>query len=92
MTVMSLIPPQTEIKKHAYSNNFKLFSRYAGEIFGISNTFATIPGMVAPLLVNAMTPNVSSTMCMVSSALCMYLCVGETESHSISVVDTVNYM
>ena len=35
--------------------------RYAGEIFGISNTFATIPGMIAPTLVNAMTPNVSST-------------------------------
>ena len=36
-----------------------MFGRYAGEIFGISNTLATIPGMVAPNIVNAMTPNVS---------------------------------
>ena len=35
--------------------------RYAGETYGIANTFATIPGMIAPTLVNAMTPNVSST-------------------------------
>ena len=34
--------------------------RYAGEIFGISNTFSTIPGMIASTLVNAMTPDVSS--------------------------------
>jgi len=36
------------------------FCRYAGELFGITNTAATIPGMVAPLAVNAMTPNVSA--------------------------------
>ncbi|XP_067947009.1 sialin-like [Watersipora subatra] len=34
--------------------------KYAGEIYGISNTFATIPGMVAPNLVNALTPTGST--------------------------------
>ncbi|XP_046556674.1 sialin-like isoform X1 [Haliotis rubra] len=31
--------------------------RYAGVLFGISNLFATIPGMTAPLAVGAFTPN-----------------------------------
>lgn len=35
------------------------FSRHAGVIFGINNTFATVSGMVAPLIVAALTPNVS---------------------------------
>lgn len=31
------------------------------EVIGISNTIATIPGMVSPVLVNPMTPNVSKS-------------------------------
>ncbi|XP_067947012.1 sialin-like isoform X3 [Watersipora subatra] len=38
------------------TNSQDIAPKYAGEIFGISNTAATIPGMVAPKLVNAMTP------------------------------------
>ncbi|XP_067947011.1 sialin-like isoform X2 [Watersipora subatra] len=37
-------------------NPVDIAPKYAGEIFGISNTIATIPGMVSPKLVNAMTP------------------------------------
>lgn len=35
--------------------------RHAGVLFGITNTAATIPGMIAPLVVGALTPNVSRT-------------------------------
>ena len=35
------------------------FYRYSGEVFGISNMFATVPGIIAPPLVNALTPTVS---------------------------------
>jgi sugar phosphate permease len=31
--------------------------RYSGILFGISNTFATIPGIVAPYIVAVLTPN-----------------------------------
>jgi MFS transporter, ACS family, solute carrier family 17 (sodium-dependent inorganic phosphate cotransporter), member 5 len=33
--------------------------QYSGLLFGISNTFATIPGIIAPYIVSIMTPNVS---------------------------------
>jgi hypothetical protein len=32
---------------------------YAGIVFGISNTFATIPGIVSPYVVGALTEKVS---------------------------------
>jgi ACS family sodium-dependent inorganic phosphate cotransporter-like MFS transporter 5 len=32
---------------------------YAGIVFGISNTFATIPGIVSPYIVGALTEKVS---------------------------------
>ena len=32
---------------------------YAGIIFGISNTFATLPGVLSPYLVGALTEKVS---------------------------------
>lgn len=32
---------------------------YSGILFGISNTFGTIPGIVAPYIVGVLTPNVS---------------------------------
>ena len=34
--------------------------RHAGVLFGISNTVATIPGMLAPTVAGVLTPNVSS--------------------------------
>ena len=43
-----------------YCNSYAyIFYRYSGEIYGIGNMFATIPGIVAPVLVNTPTPNVS---------------------------------
>jgi len=33
--------------------------RYAGVLYGITNTAATVPGMVAPIVAGALTPNVS---------------------------------
>ena len=33
--------------------------RHAGVLFGITNTLATIPGMVAPIVAGLLTPNVS---------------------------------
>lgn len=32
---------------------------YAGLVFGLSNTIGTIPGVIAPYLVGALTPNVN---------------------------------
>jgi len=32
---------------------------YAGIVFGISNTFATIPGIISPYVVGALTEKVS---------------------------------
>lgn len=34
---------------------------YAGIIFGISNTFASIPGIVSPYIASALTPHVKQT-------------------------------
>ena len=36
-----------------------VFSRYAGLVRGISNTVASLPGIVAPIVVAELTPNVS---------------------------------
>ena len=36
--------------------------RYAGILLGITNTFATIPGMVGPVLAKELTKNVSSSL------------------------------
>ena len=44
-----------------YCISFTCSYRYSGEIYGIGNMFATIPGIVAPLLVNTLTPNVSTS-------------------------------
>ncbi|XP_025084617.1 sialin-like isoform X2 [Pomacea canaliculata] len=38
-------------------NHIDLAPRHAGVLFGITNTAATIPGMIAPLVVGALTPN-----------------------------------
>ena len=36
-----------------------LLYRYVGVIYGITNTAATVPGIVAPIVVAKLTPNVS---------------------------------
>ncbi|RUS68632.1 hypothetical protein EGW08_023606 [Elysia chlorotica] len=38
------------------SNHLDLAPRYAGLLFGITNTMATIPGIVAPIVASALTP------------------------------------
>ncbi|XP_076452082.1 sialin-like [Babylonia areolata] len=38
-------------------NHIDLAPRHAGVMYGITNTAATIPGMIAPLVVGALTPN-----------------------------------
>ncbi|XP_076451310.1 sialin-like [Babylonia areolata] len=38
-------------------NHIDLAPRHAGVLFGITNTAATIPGMIAPLVAGALTPN-----------------------------------
>lgn len=40
--------------------NVIILFRYAGVLYGITNTFATVPGMVAPIVAGALTPNVSA--------------------------------
>jgi ACS family sodium-dependent inorganic phosphate cotransporter-like MFS transporter 5 len=39
---------------------FNIDNRYAGILFGITNTMGTIPGMLSPIVVGALTPNVGS--------------------------------
>uniref|UniRef100_A0A914UMH7 Sialin n=1 Tax=Plectus sambesii TaxID=2011161 RepID=A0A914UMH7_9BILA len=38
-------------------NHMDIAPRFAGTLFGLTNTIATIPGMVAPIVASAMTPN-----------------------------------
>ncbi|XP_013416429.1 sialin, partial [Lingula anatina] len=38
-------------------NHVDIAPRFAGEIYGITNTLSTIPGMVSPIAVGALTPN-----------------------------------
>lgn len=38
-------------------NHVDIAPRYAGELFGFTNTFATVPGMISPTLVNSLTVN-----------------------------------
>lgn len=40
-------------------NSNDVAAGYAGIVFGISNTFATIPGIISPYLVGVITKNVS---------------------------------
>lgn len=37
-----------------------MFDRFAGEIFGITNTAGTVCGIISPVIVGALTTNVSS--------------------------------
>jgi ACS family sodium-dependent inorganic phosphate cotransporter-like MFS transporter 5 len=40
-------------------NHLDIAPRYAGILFGLTNTFATVPGMIAPVIVGQLTTNVS---------------------------------
>ena len=40
-------------------NHVDIAPKYAALLFGMSNTVATIPGFVAPIVIGALTPNVS---------------------------------
>lgn len=42
-----------------FVNHADIAAPFAGILFGLSNTCATIPGIIAPYLVGKMTPNVS---------------------------------
>ncbi|GFR62689.1 vesicular glutamate transporter 2 [Elysia marginata] len=43
------------------SNHLDLAPSYAGILYGITNTVATVPGMVAPIITGALTPTGSSS-------------------------------
>ncbi|KAK3798620.1 hypothetical protein RRG08_005031 [Elysia crispata] len=43
------------------SNHLDLAPSYAGLLLGITNTVATVPGMIAPTIASALTPEVSHT-------------------------------
>lgn len=43
-----------------YMNPGDIAPKYAGVIYGISNTVATIPGFLAPLTIGYLTENVSA--------------------------------
>ncbi|CAG2215272.1 SLC17A5 [Mytilus edulis] len=38
-------------------NNIDIGQKYAGTLFGLTNTLATVPGMVAPIVTSILTPN-----------------------------------
>ena len=46
-----------------FINHGDIAPRYAGTVFGFTNTGASIPGMLAPYIVGAITPNVSINKC-----------------------------
>ena len=52
-----------DLTAYAYYNKQNVYLyiifRFAGLLFGISNTAATIPGIVAPTIAAALTPGVS---------------------------------
>ncbi|KAK3104920.1 hypothetical protein FSP39_013216 [Pinctada imbricata] len=55
---LSLAVMFTGLCRAGYTVNHVDFApKYAGVMYGITNTFATIPGMVAPLVAGALTPN-----------------------------------
>ncbi|XP_033764213.1 sialin-like [Pecten maximus] len=55
---LSLAVMFTGLSRAAYVVNHVDFApKYAGVLYGITNTAATIPGMVAPIVAGALTPN-----------------------------------
>ena len=65
--------------EHITHQKVALLSRYAGLLFGITNTMATIPGMVAPILAGYLTPDVSTVLYVCGQTLLFntYLCVSD---------------
>ncbi|XP_060563708.1 sialin-like [Ruditapes philippinarum] len=58
VTLLSLAVMFTGFGRAGYVVNHVDFApKYAGVLFGITNTIATIPGMTAPLLAGYLTPN-----------------------------------
>lgn len=62
-----------------YQRFFILLHSYAGILLGITNTFATIPGMVGPVIARSLTKSVSYSflqkkMFYVKTALCCEMC------------------
>ena len=48
-------------------NHLDIAPRYAGTLFGISNTFATVSGIVAPLVATSLTPQVHNLLAFFNS-------------------------
>ncbi|VDI83016.1 Hypothetical predicted protein [Mytilus galloprovincialis] len=56
---LSLAVMFTGLNRAAFIVNHNDFApKYAGVLFGITNTFATVPGMIAPIVAGALTPNI----------------------------------
>ena len=53
-------------------NPVDIAPRYAGVIFGISNTFATVPGFVAPIVIGLITTNVSAAALASAGRVCVW--------------------
>ena len=54
----------TAFGRSAYSiNHVDIAPRFAGVLFGLTNTVATIPGMISPYIAAAITPNVREQYC-----------------------------
>ena len=54
----------TAFGRSAYSiNHVDIAPRFAGVLFGLTNTVATIPGMISPYIAAAITPNVRQQCC-----------------------------
>ncbi|XP_046326763.2 sialin-like [Haliotis rufescens] len=61
------------ISKGAYMvNHVDIAPKYSGVLFGITNTVATVPGMIAPLVAGALTPNKTAE----EWRLVLYICAG----------------
>ncbi|XP_046559210.1 sialin-like [Haliotis rubra] len=61
------------ISKAGYMvNHVDIAPNYSGLLFGFTNTIATIPGMIAPLVAGALTPNKTAE----EWRLVLYICAG----------------
>ncbi|XP_022337131.2 sialin-like [Crassostrea virginica] len=62
VALLSLAVMFTGLCRAGYVVNHVDFApRYAGVLYGITNTVATVPGMVAPIVAGALTPNKSQS-------------------------------
>lgn len=56
-----------------FINHGDIAPPYAGTLFGISNTAATVPGILAPYIVAALTPNVSLMQKFINTVMLAYV-------------------